>query len=292
MIIALLGILGLMLGSFVNALVWRLHEKEELSLRLARLKKKLNTKKSEALHARLQARSILKGRSMCPHCEHVLAAKDLIPVLSWAALRGKCRYCKAAIAWQYPAVELLTAGLFLASYTWWPLDYNSYGLVSFVAWCVVLVGFMALLVYDMRWMTLPNKIVYPLVAVTALVAILHVTVYSGGLGALRDYALSLIIASGIFYGLYELSKGSWIGGGDVKLGLVIGLVVGKPLEACLVLFFASCIGTIMVIPGMFTKKLKANSHIPFGPFLIIATIIVKLFGAGIISWYKKKFLLF
>lgn len=293
MYVAYLGVLGVMFGSFVNALVWRLHEAEEIESKIAKVKKKGGApKKVKALNAQLQSRSILKGRSMCPSCEHALTAADLVPVFSWLSLRGRCRYCRAPISWQYPLVELITAGLFAASYAWWPLAFNSYGIISFVVWLVVLVGFMALLVYDIRWMTLPNKIVYPLVALTAAVALLHAFAYNGGWRALADYALSTLIASGMFWGLYELSKGEWIGGGDVKLGLVIGLTVGKPLEACLVLFFASCIGTLMVVPGMLTKKLQAKSHIPFGPFLIIATIIVKLFGASIISWYKAKILLY
>ncbi len=293
MTIVLLGVLGLMFGSFVNALVWRLHETDDIREQIHGLKKKKpNIAKVKNLNSKLRALSVTKGRSMCPECLHTLAAKDLIPVVSWVSLLGRCRYCKKPIAWQYPLVELATAGIFAASYAWWPMQFDAFGIISFAVWCVVLVGFMALLVYDVRWMTLPNRIVYPLVVLVAVAALLHVTVFGGGTSALWDYLLSTFIASGLFYGLYEASKGNWIGGGDVKLGLVIGLTVGKPLEACLVLFFASCIGTLMVVPGMFAKKLKANSHIPFGPFLIIATVLVKLFGASIISWYKAKFLLY
>src|SRR4051812_13278636 len=100
MIIAVLIVFGLCLGSFVNALVWRVHEQEAA--------KKPNKKLS-----------VLNGRSMCPHCEHELAAKDLIPVLSWLSLGGKCRYCHKPISKQYPLVELLTALLVVGSYIWW-----------------------------------------------------------------------------------------------------------------------------------------------------------------------------
>src|SRR5665213_2769212 len=97
MIIALLALLGLVFGSFVNALVWRLHEQEVL------LEKRKKPSKKQ-----LEKLSILNGRSMCPHCKHELAIKDLVPLFSWIALKGKCRYCGKPISWQYPVVELLT----------------------------------------------------------------------------------------------------------------------------------------------------------------------------------------
>jgi len=92
---------------------------------------------------------------MCPHCKHPLAAKDLIPVLSWLQLRGKCRYCKVPIE-DTPLPELGVAALFVASYIWWPMEFTTMGKVNFIAWLIVLVGFMALIIYDLRWLTLPT----------------------------------------------------------------------------------------------------------------------------------------
>src|SRR4051812_7602742 len=103
MIYAILVVLGLCFGSFVNALVWRIHEQAEQGS-----KKKPNKSYIDKL-------SIRKGRSMCPHCRHELKALDLLPVVSWLALRGKCRYCGKPISVQYPLVELLTACLFVTS---------------------------------------------------------------------------------------------------------------------------------------------------------------------------------
>lgn len=278
MIILLLAVLGLMLGSFANALVWRIHEQQKPGKKTS----KINPKDL----------SILKGRSMCPNCHHTLAAKDLVPVLSWVELRGKCRYCRKPVSKQYPIVEILTAALFVASYVWWPMSYDNMGVINFASWLIVLTGFMALLVYDLKWLILPNRIVYPLIVLTAVVAGTNILAFDGGVSLLKDTAISLAIASGFFYGLFELSKGKWIGGGDVKLGAVIGLVVAAPIDAFLVLFFASLIGTLAVFPALISKKMKATSRIPFGPYLIVATIIVKLFGASIIAWYKRKFLLY
>src|SRR5260221_566501 len=104
MTIVALILLGLTFGSFINALVWRLHKQNEDS----------------AKEQKVPNLSIATGRSMCPNCYHELAAKDLIPVLSWLSLGGKCRYCRQPISWQYPLVELLTAGLFTVSYIYWP----------------------------------------------------------------------------------------------------------------------------------------------------------------------------
>jgi len=104
MIVVVLVVLGLCLGSFVNALVWRIHEQD----RLTGKKKKPHKKQLDRL-------SILHGRSMCPDCHHELKPKDLVPLFSWLSLHGKCRYCHKPISWQYPVVELLTAGLFVFS---------------------------------------------------------------------------------------------------------------------------------------------------------------------------------
>ena len=290
MLIVILVFAGLCFGSFVNALVWRVHEQSLVASRKSKSRNKKTSDKKLAT-SNLQNLSILKGRSMCTHCHHILAAKDLIPVLSWVELAGKCRYCGKKIE-DTPVAEVLTALLFVISYLWWPMNFNMMGKVNFIAWLVVLVGFVALLIYDLRWMLLPNRIVYPLIVFAAIIALLNITVYGGGLALARDLSISILVAGGIFYGLFQISKGKWIGGGDVKLGFLIGILVAKPLHAFLVLFLASLIGTLVIVPGILTKKLNAKSHIPFGPFLIIATVIVMLFGASIVTWYRKKFLLY
>jgi prepilin signal peptidase PulO-like enzyme (type II secretory pathway) len=298
MVILILVILGLCLGSFVNALVWRLREQEQASKK-SKVHKVNSGSKSRTLNLKnfklstsKNDLSILKGRSMCPDCHHTLAAKDLVPVLSWVTLRGKCRYCHESISWQYPLVELVTAALFVASYVYWPPEFNTMGKVNFAAWCVVLVGFVALFVYDLKWMMLPNRITYPLIGLTTVLAIVNFTVFDGGMTGLMNTVISMVIAAGLFYALYRMSDGKWIGGGDPKLGLVIGLTITAPLQAFLVLFLASIIGTFVAMPGLLSKKLKSTSHIPFGPFLIIAAIIVRLFGAGITAWYRRRFLLY
>ena len=99
----------------------------------------------------------------------------------------------------------------------------------------------------------------------------------------------MLIGGGIFYVLFQISKGKWIGGGDVRLGLILGLSIGTPGSSILVIFLASVMGSLISIPLMFTHKLKKNSVIPFGPFLIVSAIIVQLVGHFILSWYNNTF---
>lgn len=278
MIIVALGLLGLIFGSFVNAFVWRLHEQEELA-----------GKSTKVAQKRRQALSITKGRSMCPDCHHELAAKDLVPVLSWLWLRGKCRYCHKPISWQYPLVELLTAGLFVLSYVSWPLGLRGVGLFQFVVWLLFAVSFVALAVYDLRWFMLPDRVVLPLVVVAA-VEVVVVALWRHSLGALWQPIVAAAIIFGLFWGLFQVSKGAWIGGGDVKLALVLGLLAASPFRAFLVIFFASLLGTLVSIPLLAKGKEGLKVHVPFGPYLLGASFIVQLYGAHIVIWYQKLLL--
>jgi prepilin signal peptidase PulO-like enzyme (type II secretory pathway) len=275
MIITILILLGLCFGSFVNALVWRLYEQD-----LPKKKRVANDKEL----------SITKGRSMCPHCQHTLAWYDLLPVVSWLSLQGKCRYCHKPISWQYPLVETSTALLFVCSYLWWPLDLDRQGIWLLAVWLLSLVALVALTIYDIRWMLLPNRIVFPLIAI-ATIGVLGNTILSNhGLHVLLRALGGLAVAGGIFYVLFQVSNGKWIGGGDVKIGFALGLLLGGPIEAFLMLFLASLLGLVVSLPALFTKKTQLSGKIPFGPFLIAATIITVLFGSSLIDWYTQTFL--
>jgi len=275
MIIVFLGVLGIIFGSFVNALVWRLHEQELLA-----------DKKGSQATRRRQELSVMKGRSMCTECGHELAAKDLVPVLSWLMLGGRCRYCHKPISAQYPIVELLTGALFALSYVWWPLAMHGVGLFQFVLWLVFLVGFVALAVYDIRWFLLPDRIVFPLIAL-AVVQVVVTAIRLHSLNAVWEPVLATAIIFGLFWTLFQASKGAWIGGGDVKLAVVLGLLAGTALRSFLVIFFASLIGTLVSIPLFMKGKKGLKAHIPFGPYLLMATVIVVLYGTPIVNWYQS-----
>ncbi len=256
MILLLLIVLGLCLGSFVNAFVWRLHA----------------------------GRDWVRERSECTHCHHTLAPIDLVPVFSWLFLRGKCRYCHKRID-DNPLVELLLPLLFVASYLHWPYVLQGSGLITFVFWLIFLVGFLALAVYDLRWFLLPNKIVFPLIGL-ALTQLILLAVYDGDWRVLAGAALGTLVVSGTFYVLFQASKGTWIGGGDVKLGVVLGLLAGGALEGFLLLFVASIAGMLATLPMILQGKAHRKTKLPFGPFLIIGLIFVVLFGRQVIDWYS------
>jgi prepilin signal peptidase PulO-like enzyme (type II secretory pathway) len=279
MIIGILAGLGLCLGSFVNALVWRVHEQAKGG------KKKQKLKEAKQL-------SIAKGRSLCPNCRHQLSARDLIPLFSWLSLRGKCRYCHKSISVQYPLVELVTAILFVASYIFWPIPLAGVELVSFGIWLIVLTGLMALLVYDLRWYLLPNRILYPLTGIASVMAFVRVVSAVEPYWAFIETLFAVLVGGSLFYILFQVSKGKWIGGGDVKLGWLLGILVATPARALLTIFIASVLGSLVSVPLLLSGRLKKNAVIPFGPFLIVGAIIVMLFGGDILDWYRQTFIVF
>jgi prepilin signal peptidase PulO-like enzyme (type II secretory pathway) len=225
MIVLTLVVFGLIFGSFVNALVWRLHEK----------------------------RDWVKERSECPHCHHQLAGRDLIPVMSYLMLKGKCRYCHRKID-DTPLTELAVPALWVASYVWWPQPLHGVGLFEFGFWLVFVVGLVALTLYDFRWFLLPDKIVFPLAGLAAVQVLGAWLLYHGSWRDAAGAALGAVLISGMFYVLFVASKGTWIGGGDVKLGVVLGLLAGGPLESMLLLFVASVGGTLFALPAVFTGR--------------------------------------
>lgn len=273
MIIVFLAVLGTIFGSFVNALIYRMHELSELE-----------GKEGKAARERRSTLSMTKGRSMCPHCGHILAAGDLVPVLSWLWLRGKCRYCKKPIP-DSPWVEAITGLLFAVSYAGWPYALHGAELFRFTLWLAFLVGFVALAVYDMRWFLLPDKIVFPLTTLAAIQVVVFAILTHSFVAFWQPLGGAAIIF-GLFWILFQVSGGSWIGGGDVKLAAALGLLAGTPLRSLTVIFLASLIGTIVSIPQLMKGREGLNMRIPFGPALILATIVVVLFGGQLANWYQ------
>lgn len=268
-----LAVSGLVLGSFVSAAVWRL--------------RKLETSRSGKVAPRY---TMSRGRSMCPHCKHTLAPKDLVPLLSWLSLRGRCRYCHKAIGWQYPLTELVISLLFVVSYLFWPLGFTLVGGVLFALWLVLVVLGMILTIYDIRWTELPFRIVRPFSVVALVFAGLRAYAQADYWSA--GYALlAAAILFGLFWAIHMGSKGEWIGGGDVVLAPALGLLAGTPLVVLLLLFIASLCGVIVTLPGLLLKRQSLVSKIPFGPFLLAATWVVVIWGEQAITWYQNTLLL-
>lgn len=258
MVVVILVFAGLVLGSFVNALVWRLHKQKDW----------------------------VNDRSECDNCHHKLGTLDLIPVVSWILLRGKCRYCKHPIA-DSPLTELAVPLLFVLSYFFWPQPLSGEGLLTFSFWLVFIVGFVALAVYDFRWFLLPNKIVFPLIGLAVLQLLLQLLFFDAAWRDVLGSVLGATIISGLFYILFSVSKGQWIGFGDVKLAIALGLLAGGPMPAILLLFIASLVGMLFSLPLIVQGKAGRKSYVPFGPFLLAGMVIVELFGPDIIEWYRS-----
>ncbi|HEX6462364.1 MAG TPA: prepilin peptidase [Candidatus Saccharimonadales bacterium] len=261
MILVIVGLLllGLCFGSFVNALVWRLHEKK----------------------------SMVNDRSECPHCHHKLAVADLVPLFSWLYLKGKCRYCKKPIE-DSPIVEAVMPLLFVGSYLLWAdAIITWFDWVNFGTWLAYIVGLVALFVYDLKWYILPDKIIWPLIGfavVNALVQFFTWQPYGPALDTLLFYSYGLLPIAGVYWLIYTFSKGQLVGFGDVKLGIFIGLALGWQ-NAFLTFLVANVLGTLVVLPLLFAGKLQRKSRVPFGPFLIVGFFIAGLYGDRIVSWY-------
>lgn len=240
---------GILLGSFVNALVWRLRKK----------------------------RDWISERSECTHCGHVLSALDLVPVLSYLALRGKCRYCHKKIE-DSPVTELSLGAVFAASYAFWPFEFNDVGWVRFGFWLVALVLLAAMFLYDLKWMLLPDKLTRTLLILAGVQGIYLLLVGELKFASAPTVVASVLIGGGIFHLIYEYSKGKYIGGGDVKLGYAYGLLLLDPLLSWMVIAVASLLGSIIALIMVVIKKKSLHAKLPFGPMLIIGVVVVMLFG--------------
>ncbi len=249
---------GLCLGSFVNAAVWRIKHKKDLMF----------------------------ARSECTKCHYKLEWYDLIPVLSWLFLKGKCRKCHKPISAQYPAVELAVAAFFVASLAFWPQSLTTVNdLLQFIIWLIAGVGLSILVVYDIRWMLLPDKVVFPVIGLGVAMTILHALEAASISQFLFDVLGSLLILSGFYLVLFIVSSGKWVGFGDIKLGIALALLLCNWQLAVLAFFLANLIGTLVYAPALSSGKIKRSAHIPFGPFLIAGFLIAGLFGQSIIDWY-------
>lgn len=262
--------MGLALGSFTNAYVWRIRMQAE-----TKSKKKL------------KQLSILKGRSMCPDCEHTLTGKDLLPLVSWLSLRGRCRYCDKPISIQYPLVELLTGVQFVVFYLLWPLPLTGTEFILFAVWLIIAVLLNSLVIYDLKWMELPNRMVAPLTSLSVVFILLSAYLSGSNPGTLIGPLTGGLMLFVLFYFLFQASAGRWIGGGDVKLAFALGLLAGGFLEAVLLLFIASLLGTFIGIPQMLAARSKRNIKLPFGPLLVLATYAIFFYGEYLVDLYLR-----
>ncbi len=188
-------------------------------------------------------------------------------------------------------IEISVALLFIASYFLWPDALNNpINISMFILWLVSGVGLTILFAYDLKWLLLPNSVSFTVMAIGLVNAVLIIFSSVDKNSTLMSIVGSLAILSGLYWLLYVSSKGKWIGFGDIKLGIGLALMLADWRLAFVALFAANFIGCLAVIPGMVGGKLKRDSHIPFGPLLIIGFIVAKLFSTSIIAAFNTYLL--
>lgn len=274
-----IGLLGAVLGSFAGAQVWR--------LRAWQLKQdKATGEKIDAAEWKnlkpLVGKKLKKDRSQCLSCHHDLTWKDLIPVVSWLRFGGKCRYCKANIGYTELLLELGLGALFALSVWFWPESFSDLGLLRVVVWLSALVPLTMLFVYDLKWSILPDIAMWPFVGLGGVFVATRFITSSDIVGLLMTLSGAVVILSGLYLVLYAISKGEWIGFGDVKLGLGLALFLADWKLAFLCLFAANLLGTLMVLPGMVRGTLDRKAKVPFGPLLIVGFLLTWFIGPEII----------
>jgi prepilin signal peptidase PulO-like enzyme (type II secretory pathway) len=251
-------IFGLITGSFLNSIIYRLQTGE----------------------------SFLFKRSYCPNCKHQLSWQDLIPLFSFLALRGKCRYCQKSISLQYPLVELATGILFVLvlNYESGIMNYGLFNLENILASLFMILAscfLIIIFVYDLKHYIIPDKIIYPAIAI----ALLYNLLYSY---FIINTIYAAFGAAAFFLVIVLISRGKWMGVGDIKLAFFMGLFLGWP-NILAALFLAFFIGAIIGVGLIASRRKTLKSAVPFGPFLVVGTFIALFWGQSIINWYLNLF---
>lgn len=246
------ALLGFAVGSFLNVVIARLPEQ----------------------------RSLVRPRSACPACGATIAWHDNVPLLSFMLLRGRCRACGIRIAWRYPLVEAITGALFAGSAA-------AFGpSVDFAIAAVFLAALVAITFIDLDHQIIPNAITYP-----GIVAGLTASLLSPRVSSL-DAALGILVGGGIFLliaeGSLRIMGQEGMGGGDVKLGAMLGAFLGW--QAMLFTILLSVVGGGLVAAALIASGLKSRKDpIPFGPFLAGAGAAGFFWGEQAVRWYLAVF---
>ena len=292
--------LGLCIGSFLNCVIYRLPDESPANAGHSDGPVKM---REALLSGRQSLIKKLRGRSFCPNCKHTLSWTDLVPVFSFMFFKAKCRYCRKKISWQYPAVELATGAIFLLILNFKFQILNEIQILNFINlafWFYVASSLIIIFVYDLKHYIIPDKVLFPAIGITAVYRIFEFGILDFenlnlfrisdfGFRIFGGYLLAAIIASGFFLVIFLISKGRWMGFGDVKLVVLMGLLLGVN-NVLAALFLAFFFGAIISIILIVLREKKLKSEIPFGPFLIIGTFMAMFWGQQIISWYFNMFI--
>ena len=251
-----LFIFGLIIGSFLNVVIYR----------------------------SIKNQSLFFSRSYCPKCKQVLKTVDLIPILSYIFLKGKCRYCFQKISLYYPLVELTTGISFVLIYKLhFSLDnsiniFNFQSFLTFFYLLIITCFFIIIFYSDLKYYLIPDKIIYSAILICFLYTSISLFFFNNKNLLFFDNLKGLIliplftgfICSILFFSIYFFSKAKAIGFGDVKLVFLIGYFLSYP-KILSGLFLAFLIGGTVGIFLILLGKKKLKSQVPFAPFLILGT---------------------
>lgn len=272
--ISFITIIGLMVGSFLNVVIYRLPE----------MMKRNWLQQCAELHGKaietLPTFNLITPRSACPHCGHKITALENIPIISYLALRGRCSQCQARISPHYPIVEAVTA--LMSGFVAWHFGYS---LIT-IAVLIFVWSLIALAVIDLNTQLLPDDITLPLLWLGVLINMNDgfTDLHSAIIGVMAGY-LSLWS----IYWCFKLITGKeGMGYGDFKLLAAIGAWLGWSMLP-IVILFSSLVGAIAGVGLIIAAKLKKNIPIPFGPYLVGGALIALFWGEKLNHAYSGLF---
>ena len=241
-------VFGLLVGSFLNVVIARVPE----------------------------GRSVWAPRSACPRCGALIAWYDNIPLVSFLVLRGRCRGCRAGIPWRYPIVEAVTGGAFALAYVLLgPTP-------KFLVAAILLGALIAITAIDLRHQIIPDVISLPGI----VVGFVANSLLPGGVDWL-DSLIGIAVGGGIFLVIILVSGGG-MGGGDMKLGAMLGAFLGWKLGLLALLLGVLAGGAVAVVLLLLGRKDRKDA-IPFGPYLALGGAIALLWGDQVLTWYLSRF---
>jgi len=226
-------IFGSLIGSFLNVVIYRVPRNQ----------------------------SVVHPRSSCPNCKHKISWYENIPIFSYILLKGKCRGCKTKISLKYPLIELIVG---LIAVNLFPYDLSAESLWIFSYFFSVACILLAHLFIDIEHQLLPDKINIYFLVITIPYALLNLPIFHWLVGGLIGFFIPLLVT----WGFYKLRGQIGLGGGDIKLFGILGLLLG-PIGIVHNIFMSCALGAVIGITLILSKKLDKNTPMAFGPFIII-----------------------
>jgi prepilin signal peptidase PulO-like enzyme (type II secretory pathway) len=242
-------LLGLIIGSFLNCLIWRIYKNESIG-----------------------------GRSYCPKCRKQIEWYDNIPLLSFILLRGHCRHCHNSISWQYPLVEFITAILFLLTFMKDSVS-PDFTILLLRDWFLI-ITLVIVFVYDFRWQLIPVNVLWVM-----SVAIFILNLFLGF--SYLNIIIYGAIGGAFFLIQYLLTHKKGVGEGDIWLGLFLGICFPSASQLIFLLISSYFLGSIIALSLILGKKTKFKAKIALGPFLVLGTLLTLFFGPVIVEWYLR-----